>query len=223
MKNSVTYLLIAIVLLAIPFCYAAYLYPSLPEIIPTHFNIKGEADGFGGKDSIFIGPGILGATGLFTFFLISNIKYFDPKRYKTEDEGMFKKFALFMAGFLSVLGLVITYSAVDKSGNITKILLPIIGMAFALMGWFMPKLQQNYFAGFKLPWTLENVDNWNETHKVAGKVWFYGGLAQAIATFILPTEAGLIIFFGIVLIMIIIPTVFSYRMFKNGNQINHTN
>jgi uncharacterized membrane protein len=219
MKNSVTYLLIAIVLLAIPFGYAAYLYPSLPEIIPTHFNIKGEADGFGGKDSIFIGPGILGATGLFTFFLISNIKYFDPKRYKTEDEGMFKKFALFMVGFLSVLGLVITYSAVDKSGNITKILLPIIGMAFALMGWFMPKLQQNYFAGFKLPWTLENVDNWNETHKVAGKVWFYGGLAQAIATFILPTEAGLIIFFGIVLIMIIIPTVFSYRMFKNGNQI----
>ena len=217
MKNSVTYLLIAIVLLAIPFGYAAYLYPSLPEIIPTHFNIKGEADGFGGKDSIFIGPGILGATGLFTFFLISNIKYFDPKRYKTEDEGMFKKFALFMVGFLSVLGLVITYSAVDKSGNITKILLPIIGMAFALMGWFMPKLQQNYFAGFKLPWTLENVDNWNETHKVAGKVWFYGGLAQAIATFILPTEAGLIIFFGIVLIMIIIPTVFSYRMFKNGN------
>jgi uncharacterized membrane protein len=219
MKNSVTYLLIAIVLLAIPFGYAAYLYPSLPEIIPTHFNIKGEADGFGGKDSIFIGPGILGATGLFTFFLISNIKYFDPKRYKTEDEGMFKKFALFMVGFLSVLGVVITYSAVDKSGNITKILLPIIGMAFALMGWFMPKLQQNYFAGFKLPWTLENVDNWNETHKVAGRVWFYGGIAQAIATFILPTEAGLIIFLGIVLIMIIIPTVFSYRMFKNGNQI----
>ena len=219
MKNSVTYLLIAIVLLAIPFGYAAYLYPSLPEIIPTHFNIKGEADGFGGKDSIFIGPGILGATGLFSFFLISNIKYFDPKRYKTEDEGMFKKFALFMAGFLSVLGLVITYSAVDKSGNITKILLPIIGMAFALMGWFMPKLQQNYFAGFKLPWTLENVDNWNETHKVAGRVWFYGGLAQAIATFILPTEAGLVTFLGIVIIMIIIPTVFSYRMFKNGNQI----
>lgn len=219
MKNSVTYLLIAIVLLAIPFGYAAYLYPSLPEIIPTHFNIKGEADGFGGKDSIFIGPGILGATGLFTFFLISNIKYFDPKRYKTEDEGMFKKFALFMVGFLSVLGLVITYSAVDKSGNITKILLPIIGMAFALMGWFMPKLQQNYFAGFKLPWTLENVDNWNETHKVAGKVWFYGGIAQAFATFILPTEAGLVTFLGIVIIMIIIPTVFSYRMFKNGNQI----
>jgi uncharacterized membrane protein len=226
MKNSVPYLLIALVLLAIPFGYAAYLYPSLPEKIPTHFNIKGEADAYGGKDSIFIGPGILGATGLFTFFLISNIKYFDPKRYKTEDEGMFKKFALFMVGFLSALGIIITYSATgtnakstEETVNITKILLPFIGIAFALMGWFMPKLQQNYFAGFKLPWTLENVDNWNETHKVAGKVWLYGGIVQAIATFILPTEAGLVTFLGIVLVMIIIPTVFSYRMFKNGNQI----
>jgi uncharacterized membrane protein len=92
-------------------------------------------------------------------------------------------------------------------------------MAFSLMGWFMPKIHQNYFAGFKLPWTLENVDNWNETHKVAGKVWLYGGIAQAIGTIVLPNEAGLIIFLGIVLIMIIIPTVFSYHMFKNGNLI----
>jgi uncharacterized membrane protein len=226
MKKSTPNLLIAIVLLAIPFGYAAYLYPSLPETIPTHFNIKGEADGFGGKDSIFLGPGILGGVGLFTFFLLSNIKNFDPKRYKTEDEGMFKKLALFMVGFLSVLAMIIIYSATggntksaDENLNITKILLPFIGLAFSLMGWFMPKLHQNYFAGFKLPWTLENVDNWNETHKVAGKVWLYGGIAQAISTLILPNAAGIIIFLGLVLIMVIIPTVFSYRMFKNGNQI----
>jgi uncharacterized membrane protein len=226
MKKSTPNLLIAIVLLAIPFGYAAYLYPSLPETIPTHFNIKGEADGFGGKDSIFLGPGILGGVGLFTFFLLSNIKNFDPKRYKTEDEGMFKKLALFMVGFLSVLAMIIIYSATggntksaDENLNITKILLPFIGLAFSLMGWFMPKLHQNYFAGFKLPWTLENVDNWNETHKVAGKVWLYGGIAQAISTLILPNAPGIIIFLGLVLIMVIIPTVFSYRMFKNGNQI----
>ena len=226
MKKSKPNLLIAIVLLAIPFGYAAYLYPSLPETIPTHFNIKGEADGFGGKDSIFLGPGILGGVGLFTFFLLSNIKNFDPKRYKTEDEGMFKKLALFMVGFLSVLAMIITYSATGgntKSAgenlNITKILLPFIGIAFSLMGLFMPKLHQNYFAGFKLPWTLENIDNWNETHKVAGKVWLYGGIAQAVGTLILPNAAGIIIFLGLVLIMVIIPTVFSYRMIKNGNEI----
>ena len=145
MKKSTPNLLLAIILLAIPFGYAAYVYPSLPTTIPIHFNIKGEADGFGGKDSIFLGPGILGVVGLFTFFLLSNIRKFDPKRVKEEDDGMFKKFALFMVAFLSLLGLVITIASTTPSINVTKLLLPIIGLALAAMGWYMPKIHQNYF------------------------------------------------------------------------------
>lgn len=219
MKNNTTNLLLALVLLSIPFGYAAYLYPSLPDTIPTHFNIKGEADGFGGKGSIFLGPGILGGVGLFTFFLLSNIKNFDPKRYQSADDGMFKKFALFMVAFLSLLGLVITISSTSPSMNVTKLILPLLGFSFAALGWYMPKIHQNYFAGFRLPWTLENVDNWNETHKVAGKVWLYGGFFQAITTLIFEGKWGFICFMSATVIMVIIPTLFSYRMFKNGNQI----
>jgi uncharacterized membrane protein len=94
-----------------------------------------------------------------------------------------------------------------------------LGIVFAIMGWYMPKLHQNYFAGFKLPWTLENVDNWNETHKLAGKVWLYGGMVQAIGTLVLPSVPAFIVFITSIAVMVIIPSVFSYRMFKNGNQI----
>jgi uncharacterized membrane protein len=221
MKKSTPNLLIALVLLAIPFGYAAYVYPNLPNIIPTHFNMKGEADGFGGKDTIFLGPGIMSVAGLFTFFLLSNLKNFDPKRFKNEDDGMFKKFALFMVIFMSIMGLIITYSATGAKVNITKLLLPFLGIAFAAIGWYMPKLHQNYFAGFKLPWTLENEDNWNATHKVGGKSWMYGGIVQAIGTLILPSVPAFILFITITSIMVIIPIVYSYRMFKNGNQINN--
>ena len=33
-------LIYVLLLIGIPFIYAAYLYPSLPEIIPIHFNIN---------------------------------------------------------------------------------------------------------------------------------------------------------------------------------------
>ena len=82
MKDSTKNLVLALLLIAAPFAYAAYVYPSLPDTIPTHFNIKGEADAYGGKDSIFLGPGIMAIVGLFVFILISNLKSFDPKRYK---------------------------------------------------------------------------------------------------------------------------------------------
>lgn len=219
MKKSTPNLFIALVLIAIPFGYAAFIYSSLPATIPIHFNYKGEADGFGGKDSIFLGPGILGAVSLFTFFLLSNIKNFDPKRVKEEDDGMFKKFAILMVAFLSLLSLIITVSANSPAINVTKLILPAIGLFLAFIGWMIPKLHQNYFAGFKLPWTLENVDNWNETHKVAGKVWLYGGIFQAIAAITLSSKWGFICFMIAVVVMVVIPTVFSYRMYKRGNTI----
>ncbi len=219
MKNSTKNLGWALLLIAAPLAYAAYVYPSLPDTIPTHFNISGEADAYGGKDSIFLGPGIMAVVGIFVFILLSNIKSFDPKRYKADDDNLYKKFALFTVAFLSMIGFIIVFSASNHSITIGKLLLPALGIAFAGFGWYMPKIHQNYFAGFKLPWTLENEDNWNETHKLAGKIWIYGGVAQAIAAILLPNVAGFIVFFSITFIMVIIPTVFSYRMFKRGNTI----
>jgi uncharacterized membrane protein len=219
MKNSAKNLVVALLLIAAPFGYAAYVYPNLPDTIPTHFNIRGEADAYGGKDSIFLGPGIMAAVGLFVFVLLSNIKSFDPKRVKVADDGLYKKFALFTVAFLSMISFIIVFSASNHSITIGKLLLPAVGLAFAGFGWYMPKLHQNYFAGFKLPWTLENEDNWNETHKRAGKIWIYGGFAQAIASLLLPNVAGFIVFFSFTLIMVIVPSVFSYRMFKRGNTI----
>ena len=40
-------------LLILWICVFAH-YASLPEIIPTHFNLQGEIDGTGGKDSIWL-------------------------------------------------------------------------------------------------------------------------------------------------------------------------
>jgi uncharacterized membrane protein len=219
MKKSTPNLLLALVLSVLPIAYAAYLYPNLPNTIPIHFNIRGEADRFGGRDSIFLAPGIMAVTSIFVFFLLTNIKNFDPKRYKEENNGLFNKFALFMVGFLSALSIIISYSTSNPSVNAPKLILPLIGLSFAAMGLYLPKIHQNYFAGFKLPWTLENADNWNETHKLAGTVWLYGGLFQAVSTITLSSMPGFICFMTATAVMVIIPTIFSYRMFKNGNQL----
>jgi len=219
MNNKKMVLFYVLLLIGIPFIYAAYLYPSLPEIIPTHFNIKGEADGFGGKGSIYLGPIIMGVASLFTYFLLANIKKFDPKRAGQVDEGLFQKFGFFTVLFLSALSMVILYATTHQGMPIEKLLFPIMGLAFAGMGLYMPKIKQNYFAGFKLPWTLDNVDNWNATHKVAGKVWLYGGIVQFFAGMAFSSVTSFVIFFIDMIVMVLVPGIYSYRMFKNGNKV----
>ena len=53
------YWIIAILLIAIATGAAAWLYPSLPEQIPTHWNIRGEIDGYGGKWTLFLFPAMM--------------------------------------------------------------------------------------------------------------------------------------------------------------------
>jgi uncharacterized membrane protein len=212
---------VALLIIA-PFIYGALIFPQLPSKIPTHFNIEGKADAWGGPSSIFIGPGIMGAVSIFVFVLLSNLKKFDPKKYDEANDVLYKNFAVLTVAFLSILSTIIIYSSTHADQiNVGRLLLPLIGFSFAGLGWYMPRFKQNYFVGFKLPWTLENVDNWNETHKVASKYWIYGGLFQAIITFILPMKFGFIGFMLATAVMVIIPSVFSYRMFKNGNQIKN--
>ena len=208
-----------LLLIGIPFIYAAYLYPSLPEIIPTHFNIKGEADGFGGKDSIYLGPSIMGVVSLFTYFFLTYIKKIDPKRSEQMEDGLFQKFGFFTVLFLTALSMVILYTTTHQGISIEKLLFPMMGLAFAGMGLYMPKIKQNYFAGFKLPWTLDNEDNWNATHKIAGKVWLYGGVIQFFAGLVFSSVASFVIFFIAMVVMVLVPTIYSYRMFKNGNVV----
>jgi uncharacterized membrane protein len=219
MNNKKMVLIYVLLLIGIPFIYAAYLYPSLPEIIPTHFNIKGEADGFGGKGSIYVGPSIMGVVSLFTYFFLTYIKKIDPKRSEQMEDGLFQKFGFFTVLFLTALSMVILYTTTHQGISIEKLLFPMMGLAFAGMGLYMPKIKQNYFAGFKLPWTLDNEDNWNATHKIAGKVWLYGGVIQFFAGLVFSSVASFVIFFIAMVVMVLVPTIYSYRMFKNGNVV----
>jgi uncharacterized membrane protein len=220
MNNKKMVLFYVLLIIGIPFIYAAYLYPSLPEIIPTHFNIKGEADGFGGKGSIYVGPSIMGMASLFTYLFLTYIKKIDPKRSEQMEDGLFQKFGFFTVLFLTALSMVILYATTHQGISIEKLLFPLMGLAFAGMGLYIAKLKQNYFAGFKLPWTLDNVDNWNATHKIAGKVWLYGGIIQFFAGLAFSSVASFIIFFIAMVVMVLVPTIYSYRMFKNGNKVS---
>ena len=99
-----------------------------------------------------------------------------------------------------------------------------VGLLFAIIGNYLPNLRPNYFAGLRLPWTLENPENWKKTHALAGKLWFAGGLLLAVICLLMPDKIALIFFFVVTAIIIIIPCIYSYRLFKKQkeNKLNNS-
>jgi uncharacterized membrane protein len=212
--NKKYHWLIVLGLIALPFAYAFYLYPSLPSRIPIHFNIKGEADGWGSPESIFLGPAIMSFVSLFVFFIISNIKYLDPKRYADTNTDDYAVLGLGIVIFLSILSLSILYSVVNESLRDGKFVFVLVGLLFSGLGLYFNKVKQNYFVGLRLPWTLEDVANWNATHQFASKFWLIGGILISLIAILLKGVILLLVFFSIVLLMVFFPVMYSYRFFK---------
>lgn len=44
----------------------------------------------------------------------------------------------------------------------------LLGIVLIVVGNYLPKCRQNYMIGIKLPWTLDNEENWDYTHRMAG-------------------------------------------------------
>ena len=137
-----------------------------------------------------------------------------PKKTAGQSPELYHKIAITLVIFLCALNITIVYASVNGSFNLNHILLPLMGLLFLVLGNYMHSIKPNYFVGFRLPWTLENEDNWRKTHQLVGKLWVIGGFVIAIATLLLPTKPGFIVFISIAIIITIIPTVYSYRYFK---------
>lgn len=99
------------------------------------------------------------------------------------------------------------------SGNLFGITMLPLGVLFVIIGNYMPKCKQNSTIGVKIKWTLESEENWNATHRVAGKTWTACGFAFLMVVF-LPLKWAVAALFGIIAVMILIPTIYSYRFYK---------
>ena len=70
--------LIGIVVLA---AYMAWMYPSLPDPMPTHWNAAGDVDGWSSKP---FGAAIIGGMPLYTFLIFKVIPVISPRGFRTE-------------------------------------------------------------------------------------------------------------------------------------------
>lgn len=211
MKQATKHLLMLLIAL-IPFAWLAYVWPQIPEIVPTHFGTEGP-DAWGNKTSLWGLAGILSGTSIGVYFLLQFIDRIDPKRAQKESAAAFNKLAIGMIFFMMILNMItLQMSAFNRHWEAA--LLSLIGLLFAFLGNVMYSIKPNYLAGIRLPWTLSSDDNWRRTHRLAGKLWVAGGLVLAVIPFFLPLSVVALILPVVLSIVVLIPVIFSFRLYK---------
>jgi uncharacterized membrane protein len=214
MNNKSLFLWISGILSILPLFYLAAIYPGLPNIVPTHFDMDGQPNGYSEKSTLILLTILFSVLSFGVFLLITNLPKFDPKKTAGQSPELFQNMGITISVLFCFINFAIACAAKNNGENITWIIFPALGIFFAFLGKFMRDIKPNYFAGFRTPWALENDENWRETHLLAGSMWMVGGIAITLCTIFLPTEYRFIAFMIIIGIITIVPFVYSYLFFK---------
>lgn len=206
--------LFVVIVLSVPWIYLSVIWKSLPDTIPLHFGVDGTPDKYGSKNQLIYILSAVTAGSLLLYLLLVNISKIDPKRYANKQQDVFLKIAFAVIIFLSVTILFILNWTQKQHTSSLNLFLVLFGLLFAYIGNMLHSIKPNYFAGFRLPWTLESEANWKATHRFASKVWFAGGILIAILALFIKPVIMLFILFGLLFVMLIIPAVYSFRYFK---------
>jgi len=209
MKYSKKQLIVSLVLILVPIVIGLILWNELPERMVTHWNGNGEPDGWSKKGFAVFGlPLVLFAAQLITIFFTTH----DP-RNKNQNGKLFRVI-IWLMPITSLVFCSATYAiALGRDINISFIACVFLGILFIFVGNYMPKCKQNYTIGIKVVWALNDEENWNKTHRFAGKLWVIGGVV-VLATAFISFERFLYVLLPLTVIMTSAPILYSYIHFK---------
>ena len=207
-KKNLKVLIITSIIILLPILAGVVLWDQLPDPMPTHWNAAGEIDGWSSKPFVVFGlPWILVAAQWLCMLATGA----DPKKKNHSDKMI--HLVLWIIPVMSVVLHTITYLTALGYGVRMEVVMPVLmGLIFAIIGNYLPKCKQNYTIGIKIPWTLNNEENWNKTHRFAGWIWTFGGIAIMLTGFL----GSFWIFLPIALLMVFVPVIYSYLLHRKG-------
>ena len=197
-----------------PFLYAALVWNQLPARVATHFDMQGRVDGTQGKETFLL---LMAGLQVLLYALLRFVP--GAGVFANNQTGNYHRLRLVVTLFLSGVVAWIIYAATHP--DMVQDSLPISLMVMALLaaiGNYMTTVRPNFFVGIRTPWTLFNETVWRKTHQFAGRLWVGGSLVGAILLWLIPTVWQMPVLLGMVAVLVIVPTVYSYVVFRQEKQ-----
>ena len=177
--KKINIILVSLVLFS--FGIGIYFYPQMPEKMASHWNIKGEVDGYLSKFwGLFLMPIIL--IGVVLIYLI--VPRIDPLKKNIEKfRKYFDGFIILLLLFLFYLYALTIFWNLGLKFDIGQAIIPALAILFYYCGILLEKTKRNWFIGIRTPWTLSNDMVWEKTHKIGGKLFKIAGIVAIFGIF----------------------------------------
>lgn len=215
MKKTDPWLLALVGLSLAQLAGAGWFYTLLPEIIPVHWNIMGQVDGWAGKPWFFL----LAAAPLLMSGLAFVVPVLDPKKENYEKHWTtYRLIMMLLVTFFSgILWMTLGITLGWWNPDVAMVIPGAIGVLFMVLGNYMPRIRHNYTLGIRLPWTLASETVWTKTHRLGGVLFFLLGTLTLGAIFLPPVWRFGILLVGILALLALLSAYSWYQLKKEKN------
>ncbi len=153
------------------------LWNRLPDPMASHWGVNDQVNGYMSKFwGVFLMPLI--TLAMLVLFLV--VPAIDPlKANIAQFREIFNLFIMLIVAFMIYMyGLTLAWNLGYTHFNMSRAMLPALGLLFIFVGFMLRQAKRNFFIGIRTPWTLSSDTVWNETHRL-GAVLFMISVALA--------------------------------------------
>ena len=208
-KKLILKAVISSFVILLPIIFGVIFWDSLPDTITTHFGSDGMPDGTSGKAFTVFGIPLI----MLALHWVCVITTLFTNRKRAQSDKVYGLLFFLVPMISTFVSALIYATAFNFDLHLGSFVCILFGVMFVVMGNYMPKVTRNRTMGIKIKWTLASDENWAATHRVAGRVWFFGGFVVMLGA-LLPVDALMIASLPAILLLILIPTVYSYVFYK---------
>lgn len=206
-----------LIIILISFGIAYYYYPQMPDQMASHWNAKGEVDGYMSK---FWGLYLMPSITVLMYLMYLLIPKIDPLKKNIEKfRTYFDWFILLIVVFLLYIYALTIAANLGYVFNMTTMILPAIGVLFIYIGFLVQHAERNWFIGIRTPWTLSSDEVWKKTHNLGGKLFKIAGVL-ILVSFLFESIAFWIII-CVAIIAGLYPVVYSYFEYEKLKRKKH--
>jgi len=187
--------------------------PHMPEVVPVHWGLHGEANGFSDRLS-----GTFGLPAVITLIMVLLLVLPRYNSVKFSLIAFQDIYAIIIFATISMFFCIEVMALLTAMGMVLPVVTifsMLIGFLFIVMGGLMPHIGRNTTMGIRLPWTLRSEEIWKKTHEHGGRVFMGAGVLivlGSLVTGIWAMALMLVIITGATLYI----SVWSYRLAKAG-------
>ena len=202
--------IIILTTILLSFALGVYFYPQMPEVMASHWNIRGQVDGYMSK---FWGVFLMPLIALFTYLVFVLVPKIDPLKENVKKFRIyFDRFIILIIFFLFYVYLLSLSWNIGLRFDMGRLMMPALGILLYYSGVLIKNSKRNWFIGIKNPWTLSNDIVWTKTHNLGGNLFKLIGVFAFFGVLI-PEYAFFIVIFPLIAV-VFITYIYSFIQYK---------